>query len=119
MGQRYQRNIFLVILLLLATYLCLPGFWAMAQDTNSGPAASKSAPLTSEEVDAHVASMTDAQVRQAHAQKLKQEIGGKSGSNKAAGGNDSVQGINASFFEAAQKTSSVIKRIVGMFISNL
>jgi small-conductance mechanosensitive channel len=114
MGQRYQKNIFLAISLLLAIYLCLPGFWAWAQDTKSGPATSMSDPPTSEDVDAHVAGMTDAQVRQAYAQKLKQETGGKSGSNKAAAENGSWQGISGSFFGAAQKTSSVIKRIGGI-----
>ncbi|MGD9286088.1 MAG: mechanosensitive ion channel family protein [Desulfobacterales bacterium] len=114
MGQRNQKKIFLAISLLLATYLCLPGFWALAQHTKSGPAASGNDLQTPEEVDAHVAGLTDAQVRQAYAQKLKQKTGGQSGSNKSAGENDSWQGISGSFFGAAEKASSILKRIGGM-----
>jgi hypothetical protein len=96
---------------MLVIYLCMPTFLVLAQDPKTGQSGSPAEQPAAGEVDANVAGMTDEQIRQAYAQKLKQEAAGSTG---AAEGRGSWQGISASFFGSAQKASAVIKRIGGI-----
>ena len=114
MKRRYWRQLFFGISLMLAIYLFMPTFLVLAQDPKTGQSSSQAEQLAPEEVDSNVAGMTDEQVRQAYAQKLKQEAAGKTASTKAAEGKGTRQGVNASFFGSAQKASAVLKRIGGI-----
>ena len=58
---------------MLAIYLFMPTFLVFAQDPKTGQSNSQADFQSPEEIDSHVAGMTDAQVRQAHVQKLKQD----------------------------------------------
>jgi len=114
MKRRCGKQIVFGISLMLAIYLCLPTVPVLAQDSKTVQANSQAQQPAAGEIDANVAGMTDEQVRQAYAQKLKQETAGPSGSTREAEGRGAWQGISASFFGSAQKASAVLKRIGGI-----
>ncbi|CAB1058459.1 Potassium efflux system KefA protein / Small-conductance mechanosensitive channel [Olavius sp. associated proteobacterium Delta 1] len=114
MKRRYGRQLFFGISLTLAIYLFTPTFLVLAQDSKSGQSSSPAEQPAAGAVDAHVAGMTDEQVRQAYAQKLKQEAAAKTGSTQAAEEKGTWQGVDTGFFGAAQKASAVLKRIGGI-----
>jgi len=114
MKRDYWRQIFFGIALTLVIFIFMPTFPVLAQDSKSGQSSSQAEQPAPGEVVSNVAGMTDEQVRQAYAQKLKQEAAGKTGSTQAAAGRGSWQGVSASFFGSAQKASAVLKRIGGI-----
>ncbi|MBW2427749.1 MAG: hypothetical protein JRF56_02240, partial [Deltaproteobacteria bacterium] len=116
MKRRYWRQIFLGISLVLAIYLCMPTFLVLAQDSMAGQSSSPAKNMTPEAVDSHIAAMTDEQVRQAYAQKLKQESAAQIGSKPAAEGKGTWQDISAQFYGAARAAAAVLKR-AGTFFS--
>ncbi len=61
------------ISLVLAIYLLMPTLQVLAQDNPSSQLDQKAAPLSSAEVDSHLADMSNEQFRQAYAQKLIQD----------------------------------------------
>ena len=71
MKQRYWRQILFCIFLMPAIYLFMPTFPVSAQDPKAGQSNFQLDFQSPEEIDSHVAGMTDEQVRQAHIQKLK------------------------------------------------
>jgi small-conductance mechanosensitive channel len=113
MKRDYWRQLGLGILPLLAILILLPIFPAMAQSPKVGQTLLPAEPPPAEAADVQVAGMTDEQVRQAYAQTLKQAAAEKAASTQAAGGRSGWQGVSASFFEAAQKASTVLKRLGG------
>ena len=67
------RHFLLGSLLALVFWLYLPTFLGLAQDPQTGQTGPPAEQLDPEAVDAHVAGMTDEQVRQAYTQTLKEE----------------------------------------------
>ena len=112
--KRHHRKHFLFgIWLLLAAITFGPTHPATAQSPKADQHRLPSEPLAAEAVDVQVAGMTDEQVRQAYAQTLKQAAAEKTASTQAVGGRSGWQGVSASFFGAAQKASTVLKRLGG------
>jgi small-conductance mechanosensitive channel len=114
MKRHNWKQIVFGISLLLAIFIFMSTFPVLAQSPETDQSSLPAEPLTAEAVDADVAGMTDEQVRQAYAQKLKQEAAGKTASTQAAGGRGGWQGVSASFFGSAQKASTVLKRLGGI-----
>ena len=71
-GHRWKLTIF-SLSFMMAIYLLLSPFQALAQDNPSAQPDQTVEPASSAEVDSHLAGMSDEQVRQAYAQKLKQD----------------------------------------------
>jgi small-conductance mechanosensitive channel len=115
MRRRYWRQILLGILLMLATYLLMPTFLVQAQDPEKDQSNPQAEHLKPEEVDSHVAAMSEEQVRQAYAQKLKQENSGQTSSTQVSGGKGTWKGVSAKFYGAARGTATVLKRAGSIF----
>jgi small-conductance mechanosensitive channel len=115
MRRRYWRQILLGILLMLATYLLMPTFLVQAQDPEKDQSNPQAEHLKPEEVDSHVAAMSEEQVRQAYAQKLKQENSGQTSSTQVSGGKGTWKGVSAKFYRAARGTATVLKRAGSIF----
>ena len=116
MKQHYCRQMLFCISLMLAIYLFMPTFLVFAQDPKTGQSDSQTDFQSPEEIDSHVAGMTDAQVRQAHVQKLKQESAAHISSKPEAGEKATWQDVSAKFYGAARGFAAVLKR-VGSFFS--
>jgi len=116
MKQRDWRQISFCVCLMLAIYLFMPTFLVLAQDPKTGQSNSQADFQSPEEIDSHVAGMTDAQVRQAHVQKLKQESAAHISSKPEAGEKATWQDVSAKFYGAARGVAAVLKR-VGSFFS--
>jgi small-conductance mechanosensitive channel len=101
------------ISLMLAIYLFMPTFLVFAQDPKTGQSNSQTDFQSPEEIDSHVAGMTDAQVRQAHVQKLKQDAEKRSASTQASGKGRLVNPDIDSFQGAAKAAVAVLKRFGG------
>src|SRR5210317_882443 len=112
MKQRYWRQILFCISLMLAICLFMPTSPVFAQDPKTGQSSSQLDFESPEEIDSHVAGMTDEQIRQAHIQKLKQDISSK----PEAGEKATWQGVSTKFFVAARGVAAVLKR-TGSFFS--
>ena len=113
MEQRYWRQIFLGLSLVLTISLCMPTLPVPAQDRKTGQSRSEGDFRAPAEVDAHVAGMTDEQVRQAYAQKLKQESGRQINSKQE--GKGTWQDISAQFYGAARGAAAVLRRTGSIF----
>jgi moderate conductance mechanosensitive channel len=113
MKQHYCRQMLFCISLMLAIYLFMPTFLVFAQDPKTGQSNSQTDFQSPEEIDSHVAGMTDAQVRQAHAQKLKQDAEKRSASTQASEKGRSVNPDIDSFQGAAKAAVAVLKRFGG------
>ena len=115
MKQRYWRQILFCISLMLAIYLFMPTFPVFAQDPKTGQSNSQLDFQSPEEIDSHVAGMTDEQVRQAHVQKLKQDAEKRSASTPASEKGRPANKIVDSFYGAAKAAAAVLKRVGSIF----
>ena len=113
MKQHYCRQMLFCISLMPAIYLFMPSFLVFAQDPKTGQSNSQTDFQSPEEIDSHVAGMTDAQVRQAHVQKLKQDAEKRSASTQASEKGRSVNPDIDSFQGAAKAAVAVLKRFGG------
>ena len=113
MKQHYCRQMLFCISLMPAIYLFMPTFLVFAQDPKTGQSNSQTDFQSPEEIDSHVAGMTDAQVRQAHVQKLKQDAEKRSASTQASEKGRSVNPDIDSFQGAAKAAVAVLKRFGG------
>ena len=113
MKQHYCRQMLFCISLMLAIYLFMPTFLVFAQDPKTGQSNSQADFQSPEEIDSHVAGMTDEQVRQAHVQKLKQDAEKRSASTQASEKGRSVNPDIDSFQGAAKAAVAVLKRLGG------
>jgi small-conductance mechanosensitive channel len=113
MKQHYCRQMLFCISLMLAIYLFMPTFLVFAQDPKTGQSNSQTDFQSPEEIDSHVAGMTDAQVRQAHVQKSKQDAEKRSASTQASEKGRSVNPDIDSFQGAAKAAVAVLKRFGG------
>jgi len=101
------------LILMLGIYLLIPTFQVLAQDTPSAQP-DQTAELSSlAEVDSYLAGMSDAQVRQAYAQKLKQDAEKRSASTQASQKGRSINKVMDSFYGAAKAAAAVLKRLGG------
>jgi small-conductance mechanosensitive channel len=115
MERRYRRQLILGISFMLAIYLFMPTSPVPAQDPKTDQSNSPTQQPAPAEVDAHVAAMTDAQVRQAYAQKLNQESAGKNESGRVSHEESSWSDISSKFYGAAQTAAVVLKRVASFF----
>ena len=113
MKQHYCRQMLFCISLMPAIYLFMPTFLVFAQDPKTGQSNSQTDFQSPEEIDSHVAGMTDAQVRQAHVQKLKQDAEKRSASTQASEKGRLVNPDIDSFQGAAKAAVAVLKRFGG------
>ena len=109
------KRLLFVSFLMLVLYLCMPTFPVVAQGLKTDQSSSAVTEQASQEVDANVAAMTDKQVRQAYAQKLKQESAAQFSSTPMAGGEGTRQGVSAKFYGAARVVAADLKRIGSFF----
>jgi len=113
MKQHYCRQMLFCISLMLAIYLFMPTFLVFAQDPKTGQSNSQADFQSPEEIDSHVAGMSDEQVRKAHVQKLKQDAEKLSASTQASEKGRSVNPDIDSFQGAAKAAVAVLKRFGG------
>jgi small-conductance mechanosensitive channel len=71
--------------------------------------------MTADDVDGRLAGMSDQQVRQAYAQKLKQEAARPGSPDRTAAGRGTMQIVSAKFYGAARAGGALLKRIVNIF----
>jgi small-conductance mechanosensitive channel len=110
----YRSKLILFSLsLMLGIYLLMPTFQVLAQDNPSAQSDQRAEPSSPAEVDSYLAGMSDAQVRQAYAQKLKQDAEKRSASTQASEKGRSVNPDIDSFQGAAKAAVAVLKRLGG------
>ena len=99
--------------LMLSIFLLMPTFQVLAQD-NPAVQPDQTAELTSSaEVDSHLAGMSDEQVRQAYAQKLKQDAEKRSALTQASEKGRPKSKVSESFYGAAKAAAAVLNRLGG------
>jgi small-conductance mechanosensitive channel len=96
---------------MLSIFLLMPTFQVLAQQSPSAQPDQTAEPTSPAEVDSHLAGMSDEQVRQAYAQKLKQDAEKRSASEKGRPPNNIVD----SFYGAAKAAATVLKRVGSIF----
>jgi len=101
--------------LMLGIYLLLPTVQVPAQDAWAAQPDQKAEPRSSAEVDSYLAGMSDEQVRQAYAQKLKQDAQKQSASTQASQKGPPAHKVVDSFYGGAQAAGAVLKRVGGIF----
>jgi hypothetical protein len=69
---------------MLGIYLLLPAFQVLAQDTRAAQPEQAAELSSVAQVDSHLAGMSDAQIRQAYAQKLNQDAQKQSASTQVS-----------------------------------
>ena len=86
----------------LGLYLLMPEFQLMAQDSRAAKSDQQAEPTSPEEVDRHLAGMSDEQVRQAYAQQLKQDAEKQSAASPNSEQRRSGSIVIDSFYRAAR-----------------
>ena len=106
--KNYRSKLILFTLsLMLGLYLLMPAFQVLAQDNSSAQPDQKSEPKSSTEVDSHLAGMSDEQVRQAYAQKLKQDAEKQSASTQTSQKGRPANKVVDSFYRAARTAAAI------------
>ena len=108
-----SKLILLSLSIMLGIYLLIPGFQVLAQDTRSAQPDQTAEPSTPAQVDSYLAGMSDAQVRQAYAQKLKQDAEKRSATTQASENGRSINKVKDTFYGAAKAVAVVLKRLGG------
>jgi hypothetical protein len=112
----YRSKLMLFSLaIIISVFLLMPTFQVLAQETRAaqpGQTAKLSSPA---QVDSHLAGMSDSQVRQAYAQKLKQDAQKQSASTQPSQQGSPTNKVFSSFYEAAQSIKAVLKRIENLY----
>ncbi len=99
--------------IMLSIYLLLPTFQVLAQDTQSAQSEQTAETRSAAEIDRNLAGMSDEQVRQAYAQKLKQDAEKQSDSTPASQKGRPVNKVIDRFYGAARAAGAVLKRLGG------
>jgi len=97
---------YFLISIVLGIFILAPTVQVAAQDAKTVESDLQTEPLIAENVDSHIAGMSDVQIRQAYVQKLKQEIA----SRQEAKGESVWKGVSAKFFKAARGAEAAINR---------
>jgi small-conductance mechanosensitive channel len=112
----YLSKIFLFSLpSILGVFLMMPTFQLMAQDIQSAKPEQTAEPSSAAEVDSYLAGMSDEQVRQAYAQKLKNDAEKRSVSSQASEKGRPTNKIVDSFYGAARGAAAVKERAGSIF----
>jgi small-conductance mechanosensitive channel len=115
MRQPYWKTLFFTFSLILVFYLLMPSFQVIAKDLKTGESELPAEQPAPADVDAYLAGLSDTQVRQVLAQKLKQETDKQAaktqGSQKRARWSD----IGPTFHRAAQGAANAFKRVSSFF----
>jgi len=111
MGNHRSKLILFSLSLMLGIYLLIPTSQLLAQDNPSAQADQQAKPMPSAEVDSHLAGMSDAQVRQAYARKLKQDAEKQSASTQTSQKGRPANKIVDSFYGGARAAAAVLKRL--------
>jgi small-conductance mechanosensitive channel len=110
----YQPKLILFSLsLVLAIYLLMPTLQALGQDNPLSQSDPKAESLSSAEVDSYLAGISDEQVRQEYAQKLKQDAERRSASTPRSEKERPRSKIVDSFYGAAKAAAAVLNRLGG------
>ena len=115
MKQQYWKTLFFTISLSLVFYLLMPSCQVVAKDLKTGKSESPAEPSAPKEVDAYLAGMSDTQVRQVLAQKLKQEAEKQASDTKDSPKKAKWSNIRPAFFRAAQDAANILKRVSSFF----
>ena len=99
--------------LMLGIHLLMPPLQVLAHDNPSVQPYQTAEPTSSAEVDSYLAGMSDEQVRQAYAQRLKQDVQKRSTSIPASEKGRPPDKIVDSFYGAAKAAAAVLKRLGG------
>jgi small-conductance mechanosensitive channel len=105
----------LSLAVILGICLLIPSVMLGAQDTKPTSSTEPAKTLPSEKVDAQIAGMSDEQVRQAYAQKLKQDAVEQPGSAQGSAGKGTWKGVSTKFYGAARGAAAVLKRLGRIF----
>ncbi|MGD8649910.1 MAG: mechanosensitive ion channel family protein [Desulfobacterales bacterium] len=105
------KPVLFILCFMLSIFLLMPTFQVLAQQSPSAQPDQTAEPTSPAEVDSHLAGMSDEQVRQAYAQKLKQDAEKRSASEKGRPPNNIVD----SFYGAAKAAATVLKRVGSIF----
>jgi small-conductance mechanosensitive channel len=92
----------------------MPALLLMAQEAKPAQPSHRAEPISPEEVDNHLAAMSDEQVRQAYAQKLKQDLEKQSASNQDSEEASTGNWVLDTYFKAARTASAGLKRAGGL-----
>ena len=109
---------YFLISLVLSIFLLVPIVQATAKDAKKIESALQAEPTVAENIDSHIAGMSDVQVRKAYAQKLKQEASVQSASARASKSTRSMSEVSASFYGAARGASAVLTRVGSIFFGS-
>jgi small-conductance mechanosensitive channel len=101
--------------LVLGIFLLMPPFQLLAQVTRTAQTGQQAVPISPEEIERHLAGMSDEQIRQAYAQKLKQDAEKQSTSTAVSEKGRPKNKIVESFYGAARSSAAVLKRVGGIF----
>ena len=106
------KLVLFILFLMLSIFLLMPTFQLLAQQNPSKQPDQTVEPTSPAEIDSHLAGMSDEQVRQAYAQKLKQDAQKRSTLTQAAENGRSNK-VFESFYGAAKATTAVLKHLGG------
>ena len=115
MKRGYRGQILFGISLLLAIFIFGLACQAAAQSPKADQSGLPAEPPVADAVDAQIAGMTDEQIRQAYAEKLKQESATQVNSKPEESGKGTWQDISAQFYGAARAATAVLKRAGNFF----
>jgi|GEM_PF-3012045 len=116
MRRYYVKPFVCLTSLMLAVFIFMPKVAVMAQSQGTDQTGTEVGYPAQEEVDAHVAGMTDAQIRQAYALKLKEESEGRVTATPGGGGKGTFRDVSAQFYGAVRAAKAILER-VGWFFS--
>jgi len=116
MKRLYWKAIFFSIYLALGIYLFMPTTQVVAQDVKNSEPNQMAKHMDPNEIDSHIAGLSDKQVRQAYVQKLKQEATGLSDSKKASKKGSLWSAVSSKFYGTAQDVSAVFKWMGSIFV---
>jgi len=110
-----KKILFTTLTFLMISGLCGPSFAQKGETRKKEAESVQTPPLAPENVDSHIAGMSDEQVRQAYAQKLKQESTVQSASAQARRATRPMGEVSETFYGAAQGASAVVTRVGSIF----
>ena len=110
-----KTNTLNLTVILLGICLLVPSVQLGAQETSPTSSTAPAKSLSSKEVDARIAGMSDEQVRQAYTQKLKQETAAQPGSAQVAELETSWVLVTETFYKAASSATAILGHLRGVF----
>ena len=93
----------------------MPAFQSRAQDTKPAQPDQRVEPKSPEEVDTHLAGMSDEQVRQAYKEKLNQDTASQRESGQMPAPENTWDVVSARFYGSAQAVAGVFQRLGSFF----